>query len=60
MDIHLLAYYIGIFIVFASHLVMAVLPNKHFMSTNAHILGNLFAATLIAYYFMHKEGFIRF
>jgi membrane associated rhomboid family serine protease len=60
MDIHLLSYFIGIFIVFASHLAMAVFPKHVNMSTNAHIFGNLFAATLIAYYFMNKEGYIKF
>ena len=54
MDRHLIFYYIGIAIVFFTHFRM-LLSNF----SNTHALLNLFAALCIAYYFMHKEGFIR-
>jgi hypothetical protein len=60
MDAHLLAYYIGITVVFASHLAMALFPKKKLVSMPMHVYGNLVAAMLIAYYFMHKEGYIQF
>jgi hypothetical protein len=55
MDFHLIAYYIGIAIVFLSHTYL-------FMGgrMTTHALLNLAAGAMIAYYFMNKEGFIRF
>jgi hypothetical protein len=55
MDLHLLAYYIGISIVFATHVYLLVGRQM-----TAHAVLNLVAAGLIAYYFMNKEGFIKF
>jgi hypothetical protein len=54
MDRHLIFYYIGIAIVFFTHIQILM---SNLFST--HALLNLFAASCIAYYFMHKEGFIR-
>jgi len=48
-------YYLGIAIVFLTHIRM-LMGNFY----NTHALLNLFAAGCIAYYFTHKEGFIRF
>jgi hypothetical protein len=55
MDRHLLVYYIGIMIVFITHILMLT-QNKMV----PHSIINLFAACCIAYYFMNKEGFIHF
>lgn len=60
MDYHLLAYYIGIFIVIASHAYILYKPNEPLMSMQSHSYLNIFAGFLIAYYFMHKEEFIQF
>jgi len=56
MDIHLIFYFIGIAIVFASHLMMLTGSP----GARNHALLNLFAAACIAYYFMNKEGYIHF
>jgi len=56
MDLHLVFYFIGIAIVFLSHIVM--LGGSDGMRN--HALLNLFAAACIAYYFMNKEGYIHF
>ena len=49
---HLIAYYIGIAIVFITHFFMLYQPNM-----KMHAFINLIAASLIAYYFMDKEFF---
>ena len=59
MDIHLISYYIGIFIVFFSHIYILVF-NSHNKMKAYHSYLNIFAAFLIAYYFMNKEKFISF
>jgi hypothetical protein len=59
-DLHLISYYIGIFIVFSSHVYMLVQPGKPMMSVKTHSYINLIAVLMIAYYFTHKEGFIHF
>jgi hypothetical protein len=51
----LVFYYIGISIILVSHLYMLSIP-----SMRSHAILNLVAAAFIAYYFMNKEGFIRF
>jgi hypothetical protein len=60
MEQHLLAYYIGILIVFGSHFYMLMYPDMPLTSPHVHSYVNILAATLIAYYFMHKENFISF
>ena len=57
MDLHLVFYYLGISIIFLSHLGM--LFNKS-AGARMHAAVNLFAASCIAYYFMNKERFIHF
>ena len=56
MDIHLIFYFIGIAIVFTSHIMM--LGSSGGARNHAYL--NLFAAACIAYYFMNKEGYIHF
>jgi hypothetical protein len=60
MDRHLIAYYIGIAIVFITHTSTLIAPGKPMTSMRTHAIVNLVAGALIAYYFMHKEGFIQF
>jgi hypothetical protein len=55
MDFHLLAYYIGIMIVFGTHIYLIMKGG-----VTAHAGINLLGGALIAYYFMNKEGFIKF
>lgn len=59
-ELHLLAYYIGIFIVFISHIYSIVSPDKPLMSMKTHAYINILAAIFIAYYFMNKESYIKF
>lgn len=58
MDIHLISYYIGIFIVFVTHIYMLVISSSNDMKI--HSILNIMAAIFIAYYFMNKEKFIKF
>ena len=53
MEIHLICYYIGILIVFGSN-AYVIFNNKYKDMIN-HSYLNIFAALLIAYYFMYKE-----
>lgn len=59
MDIHLIAYYIGILIIFASHLYMLYIPNQNANMIRSHAYINIVAGILIAYYFTNKEGFFK-
>jgi len=58
MNIHLVSYYLGIFIIFATHIWMLFSSSSN--SMRIHSLLNLMAACFIAYYFMNKEKFIKF
>jgi len=53
---HLVSYYIGIVIVFFSHIY--TLLNKTDDMMMYHSYANILAGLLIAFYFMNKEGFI--
>lgn len=57
MERHLLAYYIGIAIVFASHMYMIYAPDAPIATMQQHSYINILAALLIAYYFMYKENY---
>ncbi len=58
MDRHLIAYYIGILVVFASHIYMLVQPTAFDGDMKMHAIANIAAACLIAYHFMHTQGYI--
>ncbi len=60
MNLHLISYYIGIFVVFASHIYLLTVKNMSNDMMQMHSYVNIIAALLIAYYFMNKEGFIKF
>lgn len=59
MDRHLISYYIGILIVFITHIYMIV-KERDDPKMLSHSVVNLFAGLFIAYYFTHKEGYIKF
>ena len=59
MEIHLLAYYIGIVIIFATHLRMLMAGGFNASMSMNHAVINLIAASLVAYYFMNKENMIK-
>ena len=59
MDLHLISYYIGITIVFLSHVFMLIKPLP-MNAMNTHAVLNIVAGLLIAYYFMNKERYIKF
>jgi hypothetical protein len=57
MNKHLLSYYLGIFIIFASHIYMIFLIDKmDRKEIIIHSIANLVAVCMIAYYFVNKEG----
>lgn len=60
MNIHLFFYYLGIAIVFITHIYMLMKPSMNMKQMQMHAIINLVAALFIAYYFMNKEGFIKF
>lgn len=57
MEFTKISYYLGIAIVILTHAYMLVYPDKP-VDMKQHAWVNLFAAALIAYYFMSKEGMI--
>lgn len=59
IDRHLVAYYIGIFIIFGSHLYMVAGNPMAQLQMKQHAYLNLVAGLLIAYYFMHTQGYIK-
>lgn len=60
MEQHLLAYALGIFIVFGSHAYILYKPTQQLMTMEQHCYINIIAALLIAYYFMYTEKYISF
>lgn len=60
MDLHLILYYIGIFYLFAAHIYMLTQKSYSQDMITWHAYFSLLASAFIAYYFMNKEGFIKF
>jgi hypothetical protein len=60
MDVHLISYYIGIFIVFFSQIFILLNNSISTGMITFYAYLNIFAALLIAYYFMNKEKIIQF
>jgi len=58
MTYHLISYYIGIAVVFLSHIY--ILLNNPSDASMYHSYANIFAGLLIAYYFMNKEKITNF
>lgn len=58
--VHLISYYIGIFIVFFTHIYMLISPSMTTKQVRLHAGLNIFAALCIAYYFTNREGYIKF
>ena len=59
VDVHLISYYVGIVIVFVTHIYMLFSPMSPSIM-QSHAIINIFAALCIAYYFMYKEKYITF
>jgi hypothetical protein len=60
MDQHIACYYIGIFIVFASHAWMLYKPSPQVFTMEQHCYINIGATALIAYFFMWSQKYISF
>lgn len=58
MNIHLISYFIGIFIVFMTHIYLLFMSSSNEMKI--HSILNIIGACMIAYYFMNKEKYIKF
>ena len=59
MDQHLICYYIGILIVFITHIYLLATGNQLMNLTSQQLAYlNIAAALLIAYYFLNKENYI--
>jgi hypothetical protein len=52
-NIHYAAYFLGLSIVIGSHVAL-------YKKMTTHAQANLLAASMIAYYFMWREGMIKF
>ncbi len=60
MDKHLIAYYVGILIIFITHIYMLADSQVVMMSAKEHAVANLLAGAMVAYYFMNRERYINF
>lgn len=58
IEIHLLAYYLGIFALFSSSAYILVKADSPMSRRFAYI--NLVAGLLIAYFFMHQQGYLAY
>ena len=56
----MISYFIGIFIVFVSHVFVLMYPKQKLISMKLHCYMNILAALMIAYYFMWRENYIKF
>lgn len=60
MNKHIFSFYLGLFIVFGSHLYMLLKPDSPIMSMKAHAYFNIFAGLLLIYYFLYMQKYIAF
>lgn len=60
MLIHMISYFIGILIIFGSHVFTLTYPKQKIISMKLHCYINIFALIMIAYYFMWRENYIKF
>lgn len=57
MDQHLISYYIGILIVFGTHIYLLITDK---IDLKIHSIINIVAGLMIVYYFLNKENIIKF
>lgn len=61
LDLHVIFYYVGVFILLYVNIsTFWVQGGRYSGFPNLAAASNLFALVCIAYYFMHREGYIRF
>ena len=60
LEQHTTAYFIGIFIIVASHAYMLYKPNQPLMTMEQHCYLNIAGAFLIAYFFLWSQKYISF
>lgn len=59
MERHTISYYLGILIIFGTHIYLLINPNQTADAMVIHSYANLVAGLLVAYYFMYSKELIR-
>ena len=60
MESHLLAYFIGIILLFGVNIYVLVQPQETYITAKQNTFINLLASCLVGYYFVFKEGYVKF